>query len=281
MTVPMKAPVSVTTPIPVATLVTSGFVAANGIQMYWESLGAGGVPLVLVHGGFGVTGMFGGIVDALATNRQVVAVELQGHGHSADVDRPFSWESFADDLAAAITGLGLTSVDLLGYSLGGTSSLLTAIRHPDLIRRLVLVSIPVRRSGWYPGVLAGMDQISSAGAEQMMQSPMYAAYAAVAPDPSAFPVLMNKTGELLRTSYDYTDGASGLSMPTMLIYGDADSIPPAHAAEFYALLRGGLGDAGWDNSGLGVNRLAILPGRSHYDILGAAALGPTIEDFLR
>ncbi|SFT41010.1 Alpha/beta hydrolase family protein [Geodermatophilus amargosae] len=169
----------------------------GGVRMYWRSMGEGGTPLVVVHGGFGVTTVFGDVLERLAARRRVVAVELQGHGHTADVDRPLG-----DDVAALIGHLDLGPADLLGYSLGGGVVQRATVRHPEVVRRLVVVSAPCRREGWLPDVLEGMAGVSSAGFEWMRQSPMYAAYAAVAPDVGAFPALMDKTGHLLRTPYD-------------------------------------------------------------------------------
>jgi pimeloyl-ACP methyl ester carboxylesterase len=248
--------------------------------MYWRSLGTGGTPLVVVHGGFGLADMFGDLLDRLAARRRVIAVELQGHGHTADVDRPFSWEAFGDDLGALIGHLQLGQADLLGYSLGAGAVLRAAIQHPDLVRRLAVVSFACRRDGSYPEVLAGMDQVGSGGFPMMRQSPMYAAYTAVAPDPDAFPALMDRTGELLRRPYDWTEDVRGLAMPTLLVYADADSIPPAHAAEFYGLLGGGQRDAGWDGSARPAAQLAILPGRTHYDVFTAPELPGIVDRFL-
>jgi pimeloyl-ACP methyl ester carboxylesterase len=248
--------------------------------MYWRSLGQGGTPLVVVHGGFGVVEAFGDVLDRLATGRRVVAVELQGHGHTADVDRPFSWDALADDVAALVRHFDLGSADLMGYSLGGGVCLRAAIRHAEVVRRLVVVSAPCRRDGWFPDVLAGMDQVGAAGFEMMRQTPMYTAYAAVAPDPDRFPVLMDKTGALLRTPYDWSEEVRRITAPVQLVYGDADSIPPAHAAEFFALLGGGLRDAGWDGSGRPASRLAVLPGRTHYDVSSSPELAGVVDGFL-
>jgi len=157
------------------TLSSCGYAPVNGLRMYWESHGAGDMPLVLVHGGFGLTTMFGQVRDELARRRRVIAIELQGHGHTADIDRAFSWTAFGDDIAALVSHLGFASVDLMGYSLGGGASLRAAIQHPDLVRRLALVSTPFSRDGWFPEVLQAMEQIGSAGFEQMSHSPMYAA----------------------------------------------------------------------------------------------------------
>jgi len=207
-------------------------------------------------------------------------VELQGHGRTRDVDRPFRYETFGDDLGALVEQLDLGPADLLGYSLGAGATLRAAIQHPDGVRRLVVVSTTCRRDGWYPEVLAGMAQVGRALFDEMKQSPPYAAYAAVAPDVEAFPVLMDRVGELLRRPYDWTEEIRALSVPTLLVYGDADSIPPAHAAEFFALLGGGLHDAGWDGAQRPASQLAILPGRTHYDVFGAPELAGVVTAFL-
>jgi pimeloyl-ACP methyl ester carboxylesterase len=260
--------------------VTEGYAPVNGVRMYWRSMGEGGTPLVVVHGGFGVVEMFGDVLDRLAEHRRVVAVELQGHGRTPDIDRPFSFEAFGDDLGALIEHLGLGRADLLGYSLGAGASLRAAIQHPRLVRRLVVVAAPCRRAGWYPEVLAGMDQVGSALFDQMRHSPMYAAYAAVAPDVDAYPQLMDRTGALLRQPYDWSAEVAQLTAPTLLVYADADSVPTSHAAEFFALLGGGLHDAGWDGAGRPRGGLAILPGRTHYDVFEAPQLAAVAADFL-
>jgi len=259
---------------------TEGYAPVNGVEMYWRGQGEGGTPLVVVHGGFGVADMFGDVLDRLAEGRRVIAVELQGHGHTRDIDREFSYEAFGEDLAELVAHLHLGPADLMGYSLGAGASLRAAIQHPDRFRRLVLVSTAFRRSGWFPEVLEGMSQVGSAGFEMMRHSPMYAAYAAVAPDVDAFPRLMDRTGALLRTDYDWTDEVRGLRVPTLLAYADADSVPPSHAAEFFALLGGGLRDAGWDGAQRPESRLAILPGHTHYDVFSAPLLAPAVAAFL-
>jgi pimeloyl-ACP methyl ester carboxylesterase len=223
--------------------------------------------------------LFGELLDQLAVQRRVIAVELQAHGHTHEIDRAFSYEGFGDDLAGVIEHLGLGRADLLGYSLGAGASLRTAIQHPERVRRLALVSIPFRRDGWFPEVLAAMSQLSSAGFEQMKQSPMYQAWSVVAPDVDAFPALMDKTGDLLRRPYDWTEEIKQLSIPTLLVYGDADSVPPSHAAAFFALLGGGLKDAGWDGSLPTDMRLAILPGLTHYNIFHAQQLADVVTEF--
>ena len=258
---------------------TRGYAPVNGMELYWESYGSGGTPLVVVHGGFGLITMFGDLLDELAVHRQVVAVELQGHGHTRDIDRPFHYESFGDDVAKVIEHLGLERVDLMGYSLGAGASLRTAIQHPGVVRRMAVVSFPFRREGWFPEVLAAFDHMGRAAFDQMKQSPMYAAWSEVAPDRDAFPTLMDKTGELQRRPYDWSDEVRHLTAQPLLVYGDADSIPVDHAAEFFALLGGGLRDAGWDGSARSEARLAIIPGLTHYDIFHSPQLAAVADEF--
>lgn len=235
--------------------VTEGYAPVNGVRMYWRSTGEGGTPLVVVHGGLGVVEMFGDVLDRLAEHRRVIAVELQGHGRTPDVDRPFGFEAFGDDLGALI-------------------------EHPRLVRRLIVVAAPCRRDGWYPEGLEGMAQVGSALFDQIRHSPMYAAYAAVAPDVDAYPQLMDRTGALLRQPYDWSAEVAQLTAPTLLVHADADSVPTSHAAEFFALLGGGLHDAGWDGAGRPRGGLAILPGRTHYDVFEAPQLAAVAADFL-
>jgi pimeloyl-ACP methyl ester carboxylesterase len=261
--------------------VVTGYAPVNGVHMYWESHGEGGVPLILVHGGYGLTTMFSQLLRTLSGDRQVIAVELQGHGHTADIGRQFSFEDFADDIAGFIGYLGAGQADLLGCSLGGMVSLQCASRHPDLIRRLVLISVPFRREAWYPEVLAAFDQMGSAGFEQMRHSPGYGAWAKVAPDRDSFPALMDKTGELLRQPFDWTEQIRQLTMPVQLVYADSDSMPAVHAAEFFALLGGGVSEPGWDGSFVPRHRLAVLPGQTHYTVFETPLLAPVVSYFLR
>jgi pimeloyl-ACP methyl ester carboxylesterase len=235
----------------------------------------------MVHGGYGTTGVFGDVLDLLARERQVIAIELRGHGHTGDTDEPFSWAGFGDDIAGVIRHLGIAPADLLGYSLGGGASLRCAFQHQELVRKLVLLSAPCRRDAWFPEVLAGFDHMSSAALfEQFRQSPMYEAFAKIAPDPDSFPALIDKSGGLLRTPYDWSDEVRGLTIPVLLVFADADSIPPSHAAEFFALLGGGQRDAGWDGSLAPASRLAILPGTTHYSVGTSPVMAAAVADFL-
>jgi pimeloyl-ACP methyl ester carboxylesterase len=251
----------------------------NGLNLYYEIHGTG-KPLVLLHGGLGTVDMFGQVLPALAETRQVIAVDLQAHGHTADIERPLSFELMADDIAALVKQLGLERADVMGYSLGGGVALRTAIRHPDVVRKLVLVSTPFKRDGWYPEVLAGMAGMNAEAAKGWVGSPMQQAYATVAPKPENWPTLAAKLGDLLKQDYDWSAGVAAIKAPTMIVVGDADSVRTAHAVEFFELLGGGKRDAGWDGSGMSNARLAILPGVTHYNIFSDPVLASTVTPFL-
>ncbi|MDM4720172.1 alpha/beta fold hydrolase [Micromonospora sp. WMMA1363] len=255
------------------------YTEVDGLRIWYEASGAGR-PLVLLHGGFGSTAAFAPLLPALTARRRVIAVDLQGHGRTADVDRPLRYESMADDVAALIVRLGLTAVDILGYSLGGGVALRTAIQHPGLVRRLVVVSAPCRRSGWYPEVLAAMAGQDETYGEHMRASPAYQHHVRVAPQPADWSRLWAKSGELLRREYDWSLEVSALALPTLLVFADADSVTTAHMVEFFGLLGGGHRDAGRDGSGRPVARLAVLPGLTHHDILASPALPAAVLPFL-
>jgi pimeloyl-ACP methyl ester carboxylesterase len=213
----------------------------------------------------------------LSKGRRVIGVDLQAHGRTADIDRPMSFEFMADDIAALTQHLGYDQVDVIGYSLGGGVALQTAIRYPELVNKLVLISTPCKRDGWYPEVLAGMEEMNLQAAEAMEQSPIYQLYASIAPKPEDWSVLVAKLGEL---PYDWSEDFAGLKAPTMIVVGDADSVRTAHTVEMFELLGGGKTEAGWDGSGMPDSRLAILPATSHYNILSSPLLAPAVTQFL-
>lgn len=258
---------------------TKGYAEVNGLKMYYEIHGSG-EPLILLHGGAGATEMFGQLIPALAETRQVIAADLQAHGRTADINRPLSYELMADDVAALIDHLKFEDADVMGYSLGGGVALRTAIQHPGRVRKLVLVSTAFKRNGWYPEVLAAMAQSSPESAEGMKGSPMYEVYSRIAPRVEDWPVLFAKLGALLRQDYDWSRDVAAMKTPTMLAFGDADSVRTAHAVEFFELLGGGKKDAGWDGSGMSSARLFILPGITHYNIFVAPALAAAVIPFL-
>ncbi|MDR3578138.1 MAG: alpha/beta hydrolase [Anaerolineaceae bacterium] len=255
------------------------YASVNGISLYYQVYGSG-EPLILLHGGVGSIEMFGEVIPLLAAGRRVIAVDLQAHGRTEDIDCPMTFEAMADDIAALIQYLGLERSDVMGYSLGGGVALQTAIRHAQLIRKLVLVSTAFKTDGWYPEVLAGMAQMGPEDSEPMKQTPMYQNYASIAPRLQDWPVLLTKLGNLLRQEYDWTEPVARVKIPTMIVIGDADSIRPLHAVELFGLLGGGRVDAGWDGSGMSNARLAVLPGITHYNIFNSPILASTVIPFL-
>jgi pimeloyl-ACP methyl ester carboxylesterase len=257
----------------------SGYAPVNGLQMYYEVHGEGW-PLFLMHGGAGATEMFSGIIKPLSEGHQVILADLQAHGRTADIDRPLRYELMGDDIAALARHLHLAKVDLMGYSLGAGAAVRTAIQHPDLVRKLVVVSTPFKRDGWYPEVKEAMSQGSPESAEAMKQSPMYEMYSRIAPRREDWPVLFTKLGEMLRQDYDWSTEVKKIRAQTMIVIGDADSVRPEHAVEFFQLLGGGKEDAGWDGSKMPRARLAIIPGVTHYNIFASPALVSTVRPFL-
>ncbi len=258
---------------------TSSLARVNGIELGYQEIGEG-KPLILLHGGFGSVEMFGPNLELLAAGRRVIGVDLQSHGRSPAADRPMRFETMADDIAALIRSLGLERSAIMGFSLGGAVALRTAIQHPEVVDRLVLVSTVFKRRGWYPEMTAGMDAMGPETAGFLMQSPMYQAYQKVAPRVQDWPVLVTQLTEALKIDYDWSAEIPGLSMPVMLVVGDADGVPPSHAVEFFGLLGGGKRDASWDRSGMTHHRLAILPGATHYDINVLPALSAAVIPFL-
>ena len=235
----------------------NGYATVNGLNLYYEIHGSG-EPLVLLPGGFMTVEAMGEIVLQLAATRQVIGVELQGHGHTADFERPLRFELMADDIAALISHLGLDQVDLFGYSLGGAVGLQTAIRHPEKIHKLALASAAFKRNGWYPESLAGMASIS---VETFAGTPVHETYLKTSPRPEAFPTFVAKMRQLLSEDYDWTDGVAALKMPTLIMVGDADGLRVSHAVELFGLLGGGKGDG--DLVGLSPSQLAVLPATTH------------------
>lgn len=252
----------------------------NGLSLWYSSQGEG-PPLILLHGGIAGSEVFDGIAPQLAAGpRRVITVDLEGHGRTAHLDRPLRQDLLADDVAALIEHLGLERADVLGYSLGGEVALRLAIQHPELVHRLVLISIAVRRDGWFPEVVATMDAMTADVAEGMRQSPAFRHYERVAPRPEDWTAHIARTAEALKVDFDWTAETGAVKAPALLVYADADAILPAHVAEIYALFGGGLGDPGWDGSGRPTARLAVLPGRTHYDLLQSPLLVPAVADFL-
>ena len=257
----------------------SGYVEANGVNYYYEIHGEG-EPLLLLHGGLGSIDMFGPILPIFTENRQVIGIDLHGHGRTALGDRKISLIDVGDDLAVVLSELGYEQVDVLGYSMGGGVALRLAVQHPETVRRLVVASAPFAQDGFYPEMLPQQASVGAAMAESMKETPMYQSYVAIAPHPEEFPQLLERMGELMRQPYNWSEGVKTLQMPVMLVYGDSDMIRPEHIVEFYQLLGGGLKDAGWMREHMSKNRLAILPDLTHYEAFMAPQMAHTVLPFL-
>jgi pimeloyl-ACP methyl ester carboxylesterase len=256
----------------------TGYAPINGLQIYYEIHGSGGTPLLLLHGGIVGSVTFAPLLPGLSANRQVITIDLQGHGHTRDIDRPLRDETMADDVAGVLAHLEIEQADLLGYSMGGGVALQTAFRHPEIVRKLIIVSATMRHDGSYPEVLAQLDQLESNAPQlgaQVAQSPLATVY------PEAdWETLFAKAGEMASRDYDWSANVAAITAPSMLIFADADSIRPEHMVEFYKLLGGGQRDAGVDGSLRPTSRLAILPGTTHYDILTFPGFADIVTAFL-
>ena len=257
------------------------YAEVNGINLYYETHGSGR-PLILLHGGLMSGETFGPVLPLLAERHQVIVVDLQGHGRTADIDRPIDVRLMAGDIAALIDHLRLATPDLVGYSLGGGVALQTAAQYPTKIRRLVMVSANLRPDAIYPEMRVQQGQVNAAAAEFMKDTPMYQLYQRVAPRPEDFPRLLTKIGESMSKDYDYTEEVRALKMPTLVVAADADMAPPSHYVEVFKLLDGGLRDGGWMGEGRpkGGHALAILPGLTHYNIGNSPLLAAATLAFL-
>ena len=248
-------------------------VAVNGVELYYEIHGKGS-PLVMLHGGVNPSDMFGAPLAEMATNHQVIAIHMRGHGFSTDTDDPWTVEQMADDVAALLRELDIEKADIMGWSLGGGVALQTAIRHPEVVDRLVVVSKTMRHDGNFPEVRAQFDAMPGMAPEigkAIAQSPLATMY----PDVD-WEVMMRKTGEMARKSYDWSADVAKITSPTLLIFADADMMYLEHMVEFYKPLGGGTRDAGLGGSQRPTpNQLAIIPGATHYDVMTAATQSAT------
>jgi len=258
----------VTTSHPSTSVPTAGrYADVNGLHLYYATQGSGR-PLILLHGGLGTGDMFGPVRAELAAQHQVITPDLQGHGRTADIDRPLDVRLMADDIAALIRHLGLDKPDLVGYSLGGGVALMTAIKSPELVRKVVVASAHIRYDALDPQMYAQQEQVGASAADALKGTPMYEGYVAVAPRPEDFPRLLDKIGASMKRPFDFSDEVQGLQVPTMIVAADADMAPPSHYVEVFKLLDGGLRDGGWMGEGRpkGGHALAILPGLTHYNL---------------
>lgn len=257
------------------------YAEVNGLNMYYEIHSTGEPPLVLLHGAYMTIDAMGEVVPELAKTRQVIALELQGHGRTADIERPLSYEQMADDVAALADHIGIEDADIFGYSMGGGVALQVAIRHPDVVRKLVVASVSYTSDGMHPELLAMFPTITP---EVFAGSPIEEAYLRIAPNPEDFPTLVAKLKRLDMEPYAWPpEDIQGISAPTLLIIGDSDVIRLEHAVELFRLLGGGVPG---DLAGLPKSQLAVLPGTTHFVPPGSAVLDragwllPMIGEFL-
>ncbi|MGH7876855.1 MAG: alpha/beta fold hydrolase [Candidatus Dormibacteraceae bacterium] len=263
---------------------TSGpgqYAAVNGINLYFETRGTGR-PMILLHGGLMSGESFAPILPLLAERHQVITVDLQGHGRTADIDRAIDVRLMADDIAALVDHLGLDRPDIVGYSLGGGVALHTAAKYPTKVLRLVAAAANIRPDAIYPEVRTQQAEVGAAAVEFMKDTPMYQLYQRVAPRPDDFPLLLDKLGRSMAKDFDYAEEVRSLRVPTLIVCADADMAPPSHYVEIFKLLGGGLRDGGWMGEGRpdGGHALAILPGLTHYNLGASPAFAAATLGFL-
>ena len=243
----------------------TGYAPVNGLQMYYEIHGAG-EPLMLLHGAYGTIDLWGPILASLSAHRQVIAVEQQAHGHTADIDRPLSYEQMTEDSAALMRYLDIEQADIFGYSMGGNIGLQLAMRHPALVRKLVAVSANYRSDGYYPELLELIQTITP---EVFAGSPLEASYLRNAPNPDNWPVLIDKLKQLDAQEFAWPeDEIKAIAAPTLLVMGDSDAMRPEHMVELFRLLGGGVPG---DLTGLPRSQLAVIPGATHVSLVAERA----------
>ncbi|MBS1608458.1 MAG: alpha/beta hydrolase [Bacteroidetes bacterium] len=240
----------------------TGYAPVNGLKMYYEIHGDG-QPLVLIHGSFmTINTAFNALIPALSKHRKVIAVELQGHGRTADTDRPFSFESMADDIAELLKYLKIESADILGYSLGGAVALQAAIRHPEAVKKLIVISAAYKSDGWAPQTRAIFPMIRP---EIFEGTPLKKEYDSIAPDPKHWASFVYKLKELEVKPFDFTaENIKAIKSPALIIAADGDGVLPEHSVEMYRLLGGKyMIDFGPTPS----TQLALFPGSSHISVM--------------
>ena len=245
------------TPAVAQTAPQTGYADINGLSMYYEIHGAG-PPVVLLHGAFATIDLWPDMIAALAETHQVIAIEQQGHGRTADIDRPLTHNQMADDTAALLRQLGVTNADFVGYSMGGNIAIAMGVRHPDLVRKLVVISAGFAPEGMPPELLPGIEMMR---AKDFIGTPPHDAYVRNAPDPNGFAGLVAKVQEMERTFTGWTpEEIRSIAAPMLIIVGDSDAVTLDHAVEFFRLRGGGVFA---DYVGLPASQLAILPATGH------------------
>src|SRR5271156_3134990 len=255
---------------------TTGYAPVNGLKMYYEVHGSG-EPVVLLHGAFRtITNNWDGWIGELSKTRKVIAVEMQGHGRTADIDRDITSENLADDVAALLDYLKIPKADVIGYSMGGGVAMQCAIRHPDKVRKVVIISSMFRRDGM---VKEARDAIPKLTADDFKGSPIEAEYKKLSPTPDDFPKFVKRVLATASKGHDFgADKLKATTSPMFFIHGDADGIRLEHIAEMFRLKGGGThGDMGPRSA----SRLAILPNTTHVTLMERMPVFvPMVNDFL-
>ena len=263
----------------------SGHLPINGLQLYYEAHGelgaAGTVPLLLIPGAFLSTDSMAQWVAGFVAERPVIVFDQQGHGRTADTARAMSYEQFGDDAAAVLQALEVKRADVMGYSQGGGVALQLALRHPQLVSKLVILSATYRRDGWYPSVARGLEGVA---ADFFADTPVGEAFRQHTTDPEAFAAYVEKMKVLGIEDQNITDAQMrSIQAKTMVIVGDADGVRPEHAVAMFTLRGGGDEEAAatGEISAVPPARLVILPATSHVSISAAVqVLEPMITEFL-
>ena len=255
---------------------TTGYAPVNGLKMYYEVHGRG-EPVVLLHGAFmTITNNWAGWISELSKTRKVIAVEMQGHGRTADVPRDITYENLADDVAALLSYLTIPRADLIGYSMGGAVAMQCAIRHPDNVRKAVIMSSMFRTDGMVPGALEAIRKLT---ADDFKGSPIEAEYKKLSPTPDDFPKFVQRIVAMASKGYDFgAEELEATTTPMFFIHGDADGVRLAHVAEMFRL-KGG--EIHGDMKPRSASRLAILPNTTHVTLMERMAIiVPMVNAFL-
>jgi len=255
---------------------TTGYAPVNGLKMYYEVHGSG-EPVVLLHGAFmTITNNWDGWIGELSKTRKVIAVEMQGHGRTADIERDISSENLADDVAALLDHLKIPKADLIGYSMGGGVAMQCAIRHPDKVRKVVVISSTFRRDGM---VKEALDALPKLTADDFKGSPIEVEYKKLSPTPDDFPKFVKRMIATATKGHDLgADKLKATTAPMFFIHGDADGIRLEHIAEMFRLKGGGIHG---DMQPRSASRLAILPDTTHVTLMARMPIiVPMVNDFL-
>jgi len=246
----------------------TGYAPVNGLQMYYEIHGSGGTPLLLLHGGlFNIDLQFGGVLPGLAATRQVIAADFQGHGRTGDIDRPLTSADLASDVVGLLQHLGVSQVDVFGFSVGGGAALHLAIKHPELLRRLIVSSVSFHPDG---DRSENAEAVGELTVDMIAGTPMEQDYMAKSPNPDKLQDLLDKLGTYDKDFTGWSDTEiEGIAAPTLITVGDCDMVTLEHAVRFLRL-RGG--DVNGDFVGVPASQLAVFPGTTHFSGLSRTAL---------